>query len=251
MVAQVLLVDDVPEVRGLVRTALRLRRGFEVVGEAADGAEAIRLTEALRPDIVVLDLSLPDLAGQELLTQIRRRSAGSQVVVYTGTDPAERGWYEDNAAGFVEKDTHVDRLVDVLETLGHHTPVEATVDFPRTPASAGAARHFVADKLREWKLDPILDAALLVTSELAANAVVHADSSLRLRLSLGARTLRIDIMDSGRGTPEPQPRSSTEEHGRGLLLVAAMSAAWGIEEVTEGKTVWAELDLDKTPQFGR
>lgn len=59
MAVGVMLVDDVVEVRRLVRTALRLRGGFEVVAEANDGAEAVRLAEALHPDIVVLDLGYP------------------------------------------------------------------------------------------------------------------------------------------------------------------------------------------------
>ena len=63
---RVLLVDDVPEVRRLVKTALRFRGVFTVVGEAANGAEAIAQTTELRPDIVVLDIGLPDIAGKDL-----------------------------------------------------------------------------------------------------------------------------------------------------------------------------------------
>ena len=241
---RVLLVDDAPEVRVLVRTALRLRSGFEVVGEAGDGAGAIRLAELEQPDVVVLDLGLPDLAGREVLSQIRARSAGSQVVIFSGMDIDDRGWLDDEVAGYITKDSHVDRLVDLLETLGHGPGVEAVMELPRTPVSAGRAREFVSAKLREWRLDPLLDGALVVVSELAANAVVHAESSVRIRLLLGPRTLRIEVIDHGVGTPEPQPKSITEEHGRGLLLVSALSRAWGIDHGPgEGKTVWAEMDL--------
>ena len=88
----------------------------------------------------------------------------------------------------------------------------------------------------------LLDDALLVVSELAANAVTHANSSLRIRLSLKESTLRIDVIDSGAGTPEPQPTSNTAEHGRGLHLVTALTSAWGLEAMPDGgKVVWAEL----------
>ena len=75
----------------------------------------------------------------------------------------------------------------------------------------------------------MLDDALLVASELAANAVTHADSSCRIRLSLTEASFRIDVIDTGAGTPEPQPSSYTEEHGRGLHLIAALTTAWGLE----------------------
>jgi signal transduction histidine kinase len=104
------------------------------------------------------------------------------------------------------------------------------------------ARRFVESKLREWKLDRLVDDALLVISELVTNAITHAASSCRVRLSINSSTLRIDVVDGGTGTPEPRPPSETHEHGRGLHMVDAVTSAWGLEEVPgEGKLVWAEL----------
>jgi DNA-binding NarL/FixJ family response regulator len=242
MTIRVLLVDDVPEVRRLVSTTLRVRGGFEVVGEASDGAEAIRLTGWVRPDVVVLDLGLPDLASRDVLTGIRAQSPASKVVVFSGTDPAERDWIQDHVEGYVVKDAQIDYLADLLESVGQHGSEEATLELPQSPESAAVARAFVAETVNRWELGELLDDALLVTSELATNAVTHADSSCTLRLSLGPRTLRIDVTDTGQGTPEPQPASYTEEHGRGLLIVAAVSTAWGLESLPgDGKQVWAEL----------
>ena len=60
--------------------------------------------------------------------------------------------------------------------------------------------------------------------------------------SLTDATLRIDVIDAGTGTPEPQPADLTAEHGRGLRMVAAVAAAWGMEALPDdGKLVWAEL----------
>ena len=131
---------------------------------------------------------------------------------------------------------------DLLESVGLGHYADATLELDRTTGSAASARGFVAMKLQEWHLDHLLDDALLVASELATNAVLHAQSTCRLRLVLGPRTLRIEVSDAGIGTPEPQPVSFTEEHGRGLLLVAALSTAWGLETSSRlGKSVWAEL----------
>lgn len=242
MAIRVLLVDDVGEVRRLVRTALRLRGGFEVVGEATDGSEAVRLAHRLQPDIVVLDLGLPDIAGREVLSRVRVQSPASKVVIFSGVEGAERDWFERQADGYIVKDEHLGYLVDLLETVGSSGDFAATLDLPRALTSVRLARGFVAEKLAEWDLGEISDDALLVASELAANAITHAESECRIRLSLKRTSFRIDVFDTGAGTPEPQPASAVLEHGRGLHLVAAITSAWGLEVVPGfGKLVWAEL----------
>ena len=242
MPIRVLLVDDVVEVRRLVRTALRFRGGFQVVAEASDGTEAVRCARELVPDVVVLDLGLPDLAGREVLSRIRQASPTSKVVIFSGGDASEHQWVEGQVEGFVLKDTQLDYLVDLLESVTRRQTEEAHLELPRELTSVRLARRFVSERLAEWGLESIRDDALLVTSELAANAITHADSTCRLRVSLTPTTLRIDVVDTGSGTPEPQPPSSTEEHGRGLHLVAAVTTAWGLEMVPDdGKIVWAEL----------
>ena len=239
---RVLLVDDVVDVRRLLRTALRFRGGFEVVGEAGDGVEAVHLAGETHPDIVVLDLGLPDIAGREVLSRIRERSPASKVVVFSGLDSPDRDWIEGHVEGFVLKDTELDYLVDLLESVAQRGGAEASVDLPRSLTSVAAARRFVEESVREWKLEQLLDDALLVISELVTNAVTHADSSCRVRLSLTPARFRIDVQDNGSGTPEPLPYSQTEEHGRGLYMVDAITTAWGLEDVPgEGKLVWAEL----------
>jgi CheY-like chemotaxis protein len=248
MTIRVLLVDDVVEVRRLVRLSLRVRGSFEVVGEAGDGAEAVRLVADTRPDIVVLDLGLPDLAGREVLSRIRLSSPASKVVVFSGLEPPDRDWIAGQVEAYVLKDQELDYLVDLLESIGRPRTDEAEVALPRSTESVAAARRFVEAKLREWSLDPLLDDALMVVSELVTNAITHAGSSCRIRLSVSAATLRIDVLDGGTGTPEPRPASDTEEHGRGLHMVDAVTSAWGLEEVQgEGKLVWAELARPARP----
>jgi DNA-binding NarL/FixJ family response regulator len=238
-----LLVDDVDDVRRLVRTALRVHGGFEVVAEARDGAEAVRLAEEQHPDVVVLDLGLPDLAGREVLSRIRELSPTSKVVVYSGHE-ADDTWVREHVEGYVLKDEEIDYLVDLLASVGARATRQSVLELPKALTSAALARRFVTATLTDWSLQPLIDPALLVASELAANAVTHADSAFRIQLSLTQRTLRIDVIDFGQGTPEPQPPSTTQEHGRGLLLIDALTTAWGIEEGPgSGKLVWAEITL--------
>ena len=244
MPIRVLLVDDVVEVRRLVRTSLRFRGGFEVVGEAADGAEAVRLAEQLRPDVVVLDLGLPDIAGREVLSRVRQHAPASKVVVFSGLETADRAWIRDHSEGFVLKDSDLGYLIDLLESVGRPGRAHATIDLPDELSSVSQARRFVKEKLRAWGIAELIDDALLVVSELAANALTHAHSSYRISLAATPVALRIEVADAGAGTPEPQPLTETEEHGRGLHLVDALAASWGMEAAdTGGKRVWAELAL--------
>jgi CheY-like chemotaxis protein len=243
VVIRVLLVDDAEDVRRLVRTALRFHGDFEVVAEAADGGQAVHLAAVHHPDVVVLDLGLPDLAGREVLRRIREDSPESKVVIFSGAD-AEDDWVQGQVEGYVLKDADLDYLVQLLSAVGVRASRRRVLDLPRALTSAGLARRFVSETLVTWNLGPLLDAALLVTSELATNAVTHADSALRVQLSVTPTTLRIDVVDYGDGAPEPQPPSVSEEHGRGLHLIDAMTTAWGIEDApAAGKVVWAELTL--------
>ncbi len=140
MPIRVLLVDDVVEVRRLVRTSLRFRGGFEVVGEAADGAEAVRLAEQLRPDVVVLDLGLPDIAGREVLSRVRQHAPQSKVVVFSGLETADRTWIKDHSEGFVLKDSDLGYLVDLLQSIGQQGgDAEAEIELPDDLSSVADA----------------------------------------------------------------------------------------------------------------
>jgi anti-sigma regulatory factor (Ser/Thr protein kinase) len=109
-------------------------------------------------------------------------------------------------------------------------------------ASARTARTFAVAALEEWDVGGITDDVLLVITELVNNAVTHAHTPCELRLSVSPVALRIEVIDEGPGTPDPLPPSATRNHGRGLHLVDALTAAWGFEPIdTGGKMVWAEL----------
>jgi CheY-like chemotaxis protein len=238
---RVVLVDDVEDVLRMVRTALRLRGGFEVVGQARSGLHAIELAARLKPDVVVLDLGLPDIAGEEVLARIRQVAAGTQVVVLSASAPADEAWFTERTAGYVLKDQDVDHLVNLLERIGPGSEDVRVLDLPEDPAAARRARNWVRSALLEWGLDELVDDALLVVSELVGNAVTHAASTCQVSISRTPDSVRIEVTDRGEGTPEPQPESATAEGGRGLVLIGAMSTAWGVEDVPDGKKVWAEI----------
>jgi len=86
---RVLLVDKESSVRALVHTALQIRGGFEVVGEAGTGRDAIDLVRSLAPDVVVLGRMLPDIGGDDVAEQIRHEGGGPRVMVYSSYDPKD------------------------------------------------------------------------------------------------------------------------------------------------------------------
>jgi anti-sigma regulatory factor (Ser/Thr protein kinase) len=106
--------------------------------------------------------------------------------------------------------------------------------------SVPAARRFVRDALHGQARD-ILDAAELMTSELATNCVRHAQTSFELSIDDAELEIRVEVRDTGRGRPVRQSPAPTDRTGRGLMIVEAMSHTWGIEPSSAGKTVWFTL----------
>jgi DNA-binding NarL/FixJ family response regulator len=113
---RILVVDDLARVREGLRTVLELEEDLEVVGEAADGFEAVQLAERLSPDIVLMDLEMPGLDGFEATWQIKHRDLARGVVVLTiHSDIHSR----QRAAGmgadvFVEKGTPPEELIEAI-----------------------------------------------------------------------------------------------------------------------------------------
>ena len=110
-----------------------------------------------------------------------------------------------------------------------------------TPMSARLARQFVATTLVGWHAEHLIDTASLLTSELVTNAVLHADSAVRLRLEQDGGRIRFQVEDEGDGHPSPRDPELHETSGRGLALVDTLSQAWGVSAAPSGKSVWFEL----------
>src|SRR5260221_2900641 len=92
MTIRVLLADDHAVVRRLLRGLIEDGSGCAVCGEAADGAEAVRLAEDLNPDVVVLDISMPEMDGFEAAQRIRVRSPATPVLMITMNDTEQSVW---------------------------------------------------------------------------------------------------------------------------------------------------------------
>ena len=107
--------------------------------------------------------------------------------------------------------------------------------------SPGLARHFIADTLNAWGCSALVGDASIVVAELATNAVVHARSEFIVAVSSGDDWVRVSVRDASSVVPTVQDPGPYSISGRGLMLVAAISRRWGIDAITDGKVVWAEL----------
>jgi DNA-binding NarL/FixJ family response regulator len=112
---RVLVVDDSAPLRECIRLTLE-REGLVVVGEAADGAQALDQTAATRPDVVLMDLRMPRMNGIQATQVIRRRYPDTQVVLWTGEDDAQltRAVRQSGAHAGVPKGTCAVELVAIL-----------------------------------------------------------------------------------------------------------------------------------------
>lgn len=99
MATTVLIVDDHPSFRSVARMLLEAE-GYEVVGEAPDGEQALELARQLSPDVVLLDLNMPGIDGFEVA---RRLPAGPAIVLVSSRDARDIGPLDANVTGFIAK----------------------------------------------------------------------------------------------------------------------------------------------------
>jgi DNA-binding NarL/FixJ family response regulator len=113
---QVLIVDDSPQVRQELCTLLPLAGDIEIVGEAADGLEAVRLAQALQPQVVLMDLEMPGLDGYQATRQIKAICPACRVVALTVyADPTSRNQAAEAGVDvFLVKGVSVETLVQTV-----------------------------------------------------------------------------------------------------------------------------------------
>ncbi|MER5420987.1 response regulator transcription factor [Streptosporangium roseum] len=185
---RVLIVDDHPVVRQGLRTFLGLQDDLDVVGEAADGAEAVALVESLAPDVLLLDLKMPVLDGLGTLVRLAEQGLTPRVLVLTSVGdredvaPAMRA----GASGFLYKDVDPAALVQAIravyggQVLLAPEAAEAMLSVP-APAPAPAAGRYVA---------PLTDRELEVLALIASG---RSNREIARELAVAEKTVKTHV----------------------------------------------------------
>lgn len=184
----IVIVDDDTDVRVLVRTRLRMSGQFRVVGEGADGAEAVALAEQHRPSLMLLDISMPGVDGLEALSRVLEASPTTRIVVFSGFE--EQGLADKTkelgASAFIEKSTSLDALVERLAVITPEDGVATTVA-PERPSDSVASAGPPGDRpLDQRVLDEHLERFREVFEEAA---IGMATTTLTGRLIRANRAL--------------------------------------------------------------
>jgi DNA-binding NarL/FixJ family response regulator len=179
---RVVVVDDHPIVRQGIASLLQLKADFELVGEAADGAEALRVILDTQPDVVLLDLRLPIFNGIEVMHQARQKGSGARFLVLTTYDSDEyiSPALAAGAQGYLLKDAEPTALLNAIRTLVRGgAPLEASV----------AAR--LLERMTQQNADDALSAREIDVLNLLATGA--SNKAIAARLLVSENTIRSHV----------------------------------------------------------
>ena len=189
MAERVLIVDDHPLTRDALSSLLGAG-GFDVVGEAADGAAALELAHSLQPDLVLLDLSMPELDGLAALPRLREAAPECEVVVLTasGTEDNLLAAIRGGAAGYLLKTESPERIVEFLNGVadGEAALSGAVARRLLEQVREGTAHSGVPDAIAEAVSARELEVLLLLDEHLATDEIAK-------RLFISEHTVRSHV----------------------------------------------------------
>ena len=120
-ITRVLLADDHPRVRAGIRNMLEKASDIMVIGEAADGEEALKLAEDLSPDVLLLDMEMPQMSGVEVTRLLKARGSPVQIVALSAYHDRQyiQAMLSNGASGYLTKDEAPEKIVRAVRSAAH------------------------------------------------------------------------------------------------------------------------------------
>lgn len=194
MPIRLLLVDDHAMVRQGLSLALGLQPDMEVVGQAGNGALGVELAAQLRPDVLLLDLNMPDLDGIEVLQRVRRVAPETRVLILSGIHADARVFatVEAGVDGYIVKDATTAELLNAIRSVAggdayfHPMITRTLTNYLRGPAAAPAASQ---PRLTGRELDVLQLMATSATNRAIAEKLHVSEETVRTHVKSILRKL--------------------------------------------------------------
>ncbi|SRR6266498_5851160 len=172
---KVLIVDDHPGVRAGIRNILKMADDIIVIGEAGNGTDAIELSNAKKPDLILLDVQLPDLRGDIVLLRIHKTQPRMKVLAVSSYTDREyvQSMLDNGASGYLTKDEAPAMLVDAIRTIINKSGEWIS---PRAIKSDGL--HSIEEQILTKREIDILEQLLMDRSDSEIAAKVGMDEKL-------------------------------------------------------------------------
>lgn len=119
---------------------------------------------------------------------------------------------------------------------------QASLLIPSDSAAIAGARRFTETFMRGHGMAGLIDAMVLMVSEVVTNAIIHGGSDAELRLILTGEAVRVEVADRSAALPAVRQYSDTATTGRGMMIVESLASAWGTQSRGDGKVVWFVVD---------
>jgi len=187
---RVLIADDYPMVRDIIRIACTARPGLEVVGEAADGIQALELCRELKPDVLVLDLTMPRMDGFQVIRRLRAEHNSPKILALTASDDGTEVFESLRLGvhGYLEKSAPVEEIADAVEAVATGAKVFSVEVERRALRSLGEHARRARDSMRT--LSSLTARERQVLGLLAQG---FSNRQIATRLGLSARTVETHI----------------------------------------------------------